>query len=768
MRALHPPAELPQQIPRSSRPEIAPITELEIRRWLARFPRGTSHGPFGWRFELAIQLVRLPGANVGFELAIFFTLLVEDELGQDITEAAFSARLLAVIKSMAGVTEENLSSVPVRPIACGEIFRRLAGKIMLSRVSDEAATYLCTRKQLGVGVKGGIEAITHAVQKLIRAYLSDPITHARKVYVKADLRNAYNIFLREKMLQAARARVPGILPYLSTAYTKRTTLHFGSEEIFSESGVQQGCPGATLGFSLVLSEACSEIPQQLHDSLDLEAYIADDSNLGGDIDNVLDFVNALEALGPQYGYESRRDKMHVYCNPDLHAEASQRFGTTNVSSFEEAHTLGAPVGTQMFVDQFASRLLEATKSTYERITKMNHMHKAASVLALCGRGIATHLVRCSLPQESLLHQFDAAFTEAASVIYNIPHNVEVANQLGRRYTDDGGQGYRPVTPYARAAYMAADQETRVLQSLILRPEFMENTISRLLADPAAPALDATVVAAIRATIDAPPGRQLQRKWSRLIDQSRHTVVEDPSHRARLLSCSGSHLATHPIILQGETFEWLNNEQCTVITRMRFGLPIYDREQLCPLCRNATSDIYGQHVLSCLHGGHHTRAHNAACKDIAKLAGRALVSPTVESHCFPDAPSRRIDVFMRGLTIDRKPTAVDYALVSHASYNIAAAASGVGGACTAYEAVKHREYGLLAQRAGIHLAPMIQDTYGAWGHTALDVLAHLARRIADREGNHRGTVSVMNHRWLLSRLQCRVANHLLLATPDTAA
>jgi len=381
---------------------------------------------------------------------------------------------------------------------------------------------------------------------------------------------------------------------------------------------------------------------------------------------------------------------------------------------------------------------------------------------MCGRGLATYLCRCSLPNISILEQLDSAFANAASTLHGVPLSDNVLEQLTDRYTA-GGYGYRPIAPYARLAYLAAEQETRDLQSRILKPQFMERTMSRLLADTTVTAFDATVTAAVMSMVDSPPSRQLQRTWSRLLDRQRQ-LPEDTQRRARLLSCAGSHLSIHPIILPGEKFEWMDNDQFTVISRMRLGQPVFSVQQICPFCRVATSDTMGNHVLSCLHGGHHTRAHNLGRDDLAKLAGQALVSPSVESHCFPAAPSRRIDILMRALTFDRRPTAVDYALISHTAHSLEAAAQSIGGAATAYEAVKEASYGALAEQAGLYLAPMVQDVYGAWGVTARAIILQLARRIADRDGQHRGTTSTMIHRWLLSRLQRRVADILLRATP----
>ena len=750
LRDLHPSGGLPENFSRIL-PEVDPISHVEILRELKRFPRGVSWGPTGTRIELIAQMATHPGANVAVELAAFTHLLVTGALSPADTLACFSARLLAGYK--------NMRMDSLRPIACGEIYRRLGGKIMLTRVSRQAAPHLSIHRQLAVGVQGGSEAIVHAVQKLVKVYLTQPNVHSRKVFVKGDLRNAYNICSRLKMLLAAQVHCPIIYPYLVSAYANRTDLHFGDIVISSEAGVQQGDPLATLGFTLVLAEACSRVPAPLHDNLDLEAWFADDSNIGGDIDHVVAFFNALEALGPEFGFEFRRDKFHVYCHPSLQAEAAERFSTTNVAILEEVNTLGAPAGSQAYTDLFARRLVDAAKLTFNRIAEMPNMHRSASVLAFCGRGLATHLCRSSLPNTDILRELDSAFLDTASTIYGKPLTDVVSQQLGKRYTA-GGCGYRPIAPFAKVAYLASEQETSFLQSRLLKPEFMEDTMTIVLATAQLPA---NVEEAIRASVGTPPRRRLQKQWSLLLEPDSE-ATGSLFDQARINSCRGSHLSLHPIIAPGEKFEWLDNPQCSVIMSLRLGLPLYSNPGRCPLCLTSISDVYGYHALSCIHGGHRIRAHNAARNDIAKLAGKALLSPSTEAHCFPDAPSRRIDILMRGLLYDGKPAAVDYALISHTPSNVAAGATSTGGAATAYERVKQREYGGLAQRAQVHLVPMIQDVYGAWSDSAREILGHISRRMADRWGSHRGTVRNTNSRWLLSRLQKRVADILLLATP----
>ena len=76
----------------------------------------------------------------------------------------------------------------IRPIAVGNIFRRIASKI----ASRPAVRSLCSALspiQLGVGIRGGCEAAVRATRSLLK----EP-GPTKRVIVKLDLENAFNSF----------------------------------------------------------------------------------------------------------------------------------------------------------------------------------------------------------------------------------------------------------------------------------------------------------------------------------------------------------------------------------------------------------------------------------------------------------------------------------------------------------------------------------------------------------------------------------------------
>merc|ERR1712218_20450 len=81
---------------------------------------------------------------------------------------------------VAGKKKDN----SLRPIAIGNLLRRVVAKCFSSALAQQAAVLLAPN-QLGVGVRGGAEAIAHAVTDAVRVHPSCSV-------LQVDLVNAYN------------------------------------------------------------------------------------------------------------------------------------------------------------------------------------------------------------------------------------------------------------------------------------------------------------------------------------------------------------------------------------------------------------------------------------------------------------------------------------------------------------------------------------------------------------------------------------------------
>ncbi len=102
------------------------------------------------------------------------------------------ARLIGLEKQPSGV----------RPIAVGEVLRRLAGKCLVQRCQDDVIEHLVPL-QLGVGVTKAAEIISHGVR-----------ARADESLILVDFENAYNTLDRQKMLEAIAKDAPSFLLYV--------------------------------------------------------------------------------------------------------------------------------------------------------------------------------------------------------------------------------------------------------------------------------------------------------------------------------------------------------------------------------------------------------------------------------------------------------------------------------------------------------------------------------------------------------------------------
>ena len=75
----------------------------------------------------------------------------------------------------------------IRPIAVGNIIRRFIAKCCSQEVASKAAELL-SPLQLGVGVKGGLEAIIHSVKQALLEEEDED-----KMLLQIDLINAFNV-----------------------------------------------------------------------------------------------------------------------------------------------------------------------------------------------------------------------------------------------------------------------------------------------------------------------------------------------------------------------------------------------------------------------------------------------------------------------------------------------------------------------------------------------------------------------------------------------
>ena len=262
-----------------------------VRAALLSFPPGSTAGPDGLTPQHLRDMVAIERGSNGLlsAISVFLGIVVGGSVPAGIRPLFFGGRLLALLKKDGGL----------RPIAVGLTLRRLAAKIV-NKTATESLIPILAPIQLGVGVRGGMEAAVHAA----RLYVQD-MPSSNCVLAKLDFKNAFNTIRRDTMLEAVQRTLPEAYGFVHAAYSTPSTLFYGSDTISSEEGVQQGDPLGPLLFCLALHPILTECKAELR------AGYLDDITLGGDVNLIGDEVDMLKTRALKIGLALNENKCEL-------------------------------------------------------------------------------------------------------------------------------------------------------------------------------------------------------------------------------------------------------------------------------------------------------------------------------------------------------------------------------------------------------------------------------------------------------------------------
>ena len=264
LQDLHPNSAAPT-VPVLDDLPLAPLLDSEdVTQALRTFPADTAPGPTGLRVQhLREALGDGRGAGLLDQLTAVVNLLAQGRACSSVAPLLAGAGLVAIPKPSGGV----------RPIAVGELLRRLTAKCLMHVVRAEARDYLWPA-QAGVAVQGGAEAAVHA----LRAWVGRNAGSHDAVVVKIDFQNAFNTISRDAVLREARERFPALARWTTWCYQRPTHLQFGDTVLQSASGVQQGDPLGPLLFSAGVQPLAAGLRSG---PVDFSVFYLDDGVLAG-------------------------------------------------------------------------------------------------------------------------------------------------------------------------------------------------------------------------------------------------------------------------------------------------------------------------------------------------------------------------------------------------------------------------------------------------------------------------------------------------------
>ena len=747
MRQKHPCG--PSDVPCPVLPRLPPTPSISGKstlKVLQQFPLGTAAGPLGLAAQHLLDCCCVVGSTLPDALAAVCTTLLSKEVPQEVRPFLFGARLIALVKKDGGL----------RPIACGEILRRLAGKTLCSLHKTRLREHLLERSQIGVGVRAGADAMVFAARDAV-AQISDDYAA-----VKLDFRNAFNEIHRSAVLEAIAAAVPEALQYAASAYSSPSWLFFGDRQLASSQGVQQGDPLGPALFSAALAKLWDSVPADAKAALDVSAFYLDDGFLAGPPAALEVVVKHFAEVGPSIGVHLNAAKSEVI-GTDIAAASFPGFRHTPADAWE---LLGAPcAGT--YTERWMERLEEKAKRRVELIARLHSPHAALALLQKCGASPITMFAARMVGPHGLFSRLDMAMHEAASRValgeeQLLPVDAWARAQLPVRL---GGLGLRACARHCAIAHVAAFAAAlpvvphlrRSLLQSALSFDDATSSAAAAAAHPTAaaapPSADAAAPppATARPLALAPPRsltvcpthsdvalvptvphqlahlathgaldtqtlgeadkqaakhRGAQHALSAIVerwhgDAVRHALSDDVA-RATLSSATAPHAGAWLSGVPGKPLDdaWLQPEEFRLATRLRLGLAVAPHDYTCGLCRKAVvGDPLGHHALTCSSGGMRKYLHDALVRQVHHVASQALLAPTIECTLpLPqDEGATRADIVMPAPDGSGAIWVVDLA-VTHIrrtddAGHARAAADTPGGAATLYEKVKQERYKL---------------------------------------------------------------------------
>jgi hypothetical protein len=722
LQMKHPPLARPIPVPDHPNTPVH-VTPEEVAAAVRTFSRGSSAGTMGLRAEYLKDFLEQHTANGPAPL---LARVIEHMANGRIpltAQPSFSGAALNALKKKDG---------SVRPIAAGEVLRRLTAKCLCRSVKEEAASYFAPY-QFGVAAKCGTERVVHKTRAIFESQRdSDDF-----VFFKVDLSNAFNNVSRAQLLDTVSAAFPTLRTWMQWCYGQSSDLTFGEFTIKSDEGAQQGDPLGPTGFAASLHPIVLKIAKMCPELL-ANLWFLDDGNIGGKTEHVLKAIEILQTDGPHNGMFVNFGKCEIHCHPAaLMAALNLRMAANHMGMsiplsqvFSEGNMLllGSPIGSPEFSAEFVDKeCVRPTMRSLEALRELRDPQVALTLLRNCtGYCAFVHALRTTPPSPAFAAaaaRFDEAVLGAFDHFFGpLPQHV---HQQVRMATRGGGIGLRSAADHHTAAYAASVAACARLDGWEPTDAIgYSAAVSHLTA---VTGIDASAVIAKGAS-------DTQRELSRAIDDAKLAEsmrAADIYTVARLRAQSGPHAGAWLSVLPSADagFAYTHKEYTTLV-RWWLGLPVYDEARPCRQC-GSTNDREGYHALTCRCWGGRIYRHHALANVLVKYMQCAHHNPRREVEFDGKRPA---DVYLPHWHLG-KPLAIDLAVTHPLQRNaLQRAGDCAPGSWASEYAREHKEKQAapLAQH-GVDFAPLVVETFGSWDPAGYSLLHECASQYAVHQG-----------------------------------
>ena len=403
-------------------------------------------------------------------MILSLTSLVNTFLNGQISDFArilfFSANLTALRKKDGGI----------RPIAVGNILRRLASKVA-NHFACHKVSSLLRPVQLGVSVKNACEAAVHSARIITKLH-SSKTGHPKRIQLHTTRYSSAQML--DKLSRDFQTSVISIWltnsssssrkVQLQKSEDKRTALMTNGNLIWSDSGVQHGDPLGPLLFSIAIHDIASSMKSNFN------VWYLDDATIAGDQRSVCDDIKRCSCMLADIGLclnPSKSELANLGLDETVFFRENLCINSTleNVSFVkEDVIPFGPPLTSTAIRPQFQHKL-STFKAMTEKLSLLDR-HPAYFLLKNCfSIPILMYLLRNSptFQHPDIFADFDDCLKSCASDICNVSFD-DIGWIQATLPIRLGGIGLRRASDLALPAYLASISASQTLISEITQPD----------------------------------------------------------------------------------------------------------------------------------------------------------------------------------------------------------------------------------------------------------------------------------------------------------
>jgi len=622
------------------------------------------------------------------------------------------APLTALLKKSGGV----------RPIAVGEVLRRLASRLCCLTVRPSLPHIFLPYGQVGVGISGGLESAIHTTRHFVSCHGSNSSLGLLKV----DMKNAFNECDRSAFFIRVSEDFPEISAWVKWCYSQPAELRFGSRQVLASSGVQQGDPLGPLLFSLVILQFIDAV--NLRDLVKLNLWYLDDGTFVGTRSSLLSLLSLFTSRGPDFGLHLNLSKCELFWPSGDPTFPEFPSDIRRVTGLE---LLGSPLwGDECFFNEFLSSRLDKVATIQDKLALLEdpqvELHLLRSCLSSCK---IIHLLR-TVPHSVLkpyLCQFDHNLRSCLSRIMQCSLSDQSWCQATLPFRL-GGLGLRESGFSAPAAFLGSCNSSRVLVSTLLSIDTGQICFPD---EEAASAVFSDFQSDRSIFIASQQDLQAFLDQSLFTDLYESLSIRDQTRLTALSHSSGTSSGWLKAIPQVRLGLAIPGPEFVVDLRLWLGVTIFPESPLCACL--SSIDSFGDHLLGCSHGPMRIRRHDALADIIYKALLQDHPGVLKEQRVSYNDALRPGDIFHPDFQHGRSA----YFDISVRSTTqpafISLSSTCAGVAAAAGELAKDEKHLAAVEKVGANFIPLVVETFGVWTPYALRHLHIIADRTTPRSG-----------------------------------